>query len=55
MKQYKLSEIDTLQSFDCGDEDLNDFLLNDEIRAFGESCEKTSRTRNIMTVILRLK
>lgn len=29
MKQYKLSEIDTLQSFDCGDEDLNDFLLND--------------------------
>ena len=29
MKQYKLSEIDTLKSFDCGDEDLNDFLLND--------------------------
>ena len=29
MKQYKLSEVDTLKSFDCGDEDLNDFLLND--------------------------
>ena len=29
MKQYKLSEIDTLNPFNCGDEDLNDFLLND--------------------------
>ena len=29
MKQYKLSEIETLKPFNCGDEDLNDFLLND--------------------------
>ena len=29
MKQYKLSEIDTLKPFNCGDEDLNDFLQND--------------------------
>lgn len=29
MKQYRLSDLDALQQFDCGDEDLNDFLLND--------------------------
>ena len=29
MKQYKLSEVEMLHSFDCGDDDLNDFLLND--------------------------
>ena len=29
MKQYKLSELETLKQFDCGDEDLNEFLMND--------------------------
>ena len=29
MKQYKLSEISDLKPFDCGDEDLNDFLMSD--------------------------
>ena len=29
MKQYKLSELDTFKPFDCGDEDLNGFLMDD--------------------------
>ena len=29
LKQYKLSELETLKPFDCGDEDLNEFLMND--------------------------
>ena len=29
MKQYRLSDLDALPQFDSGDEDLNDFLLND--------------------------